>query len=28
MRDAQSLPNHADFVAHHGPFDRKNEFAK
>jgi len=28
IRSAQSLPNHADFVAHHGPFDRKNEFAK
>ncbi|MEG8031189.1 tryptophan 7-halogenase [Sphingomonas aurantiaca] len=28
IRGAQSLPNHADFVAHHGPFDRKNEFAK
>jgi tryptophan halogenase len=28
IRSAQTLPNHADFVAHHGPFDRKNEFAK
>ncbi|MEG8024529.1 tryptophan 7-halogenase [Sphingomonas aurantiaca] len=28
IRGAQSLPNHADFVAYHGPFDRKNEFAK
>ncbi|KQN12173.1 tryptophan halogenase family protein [Sphingomonas sp. Leaf28] len=28
IRGAQSLPNHADLVAHHGPFDRKNEFAK
>ncbi|MCP8890391.1 tryptophan halogenase family protein [Sphingomonas faeni] len=28
LRSAQALPGHAEFVAHHGPFDRRIESAK